>query len=62
MLDKEGFVISPEKYVLLPTQIIYFLGFFLNSMLMQVSLTSERALKLDMLVKIYWLLLPLVVR
>lgn len=51
-------VIHPEKPVLLRTYIITLLGF----VLMQVSLTSERALKLDMLVKIYWLLLPLVVR
>ena len=46
LLDKVGFVINPEKSVLLPTQIITFLGFVLNSVLMQVSLTPERALKL----------------
>ena len=46
LLDKVGFVIPPEKSVLLPTQIITFLGFVLNSILMQVSLTSERILKL----------------
>ena len=45
-LDKVGFVIHPEKSVLLPTQIITFLGFVLNSILMQVSLTPERAQKL----------------
>ena len=46
LLDKVGFVIHHEKSVLLPTQIITFLGFVLNSILMQVSLTPERALKL----------------
>lgn len=46
LLDKVGFVIHPEKSVLLPTQIITFLGFVLNSILMQVSLTPDRALKL----------------
>lgn len=46
LLDKVGFVIHPEKSVLLPTQIITFLGFVLNSILMQVSLTPERAKKL----------------
>ena len=47
LLDKVGFVIHPEKSVLLPTRIITFLGFVLNSVLMQVSLTPERALKLE---------------
>ena len=46
LLDKVGFVIHHEKSVLLPTLIITFLGFVLNSILMQVSLTPERALKL----------------
>ena len=46
LLDKVGFVIHPEKSVLLPTQIITFLGFVVNSILMQVSLISERVLKL----------------
>ena len=45
LLDKV-FVIQPEKSVLLPTQIITFWGFVVNSILMQVSLTSERVLKL----------------
>ena len=46
LLDKVGFIVHPEKSVLLPTQTIVFLGFVLNSILMQVSLTPERALKL----------------
>lgn len=46
LLDKVGFIIHPEKSVLLPTQTMTFLGFVLNSILMQVSLTPERALKL----------------
>ena len=46
LLDKVGFIIHPEKSVLLPTQTITFLGFVLNSTLMKVTLTPERALKL----------------
>jgi len=46
LLDKVEFVIHPEKSVLLPTQIITFVGFVLNSILMQVSLTPERTRKL----------------
>ena len=46
LLEKVGFLIPPEKSALLPTQIITFLGFVVNSILMQVSLTSERVLKL----------------
>ena len=46
LLDKVVFVIHPEKSVLLPTQIITFWGVCCNTILMQVSLTSERVLKL----------------
>ncbi|KAL9976889.1 hypothetical protein ACROYT_G014230 [Oculina patagonica] len=46
LLDKVVFIVHPEKSVLLPTQRITFLGFVLDSILMQVSLTPERALKL----------------
>ena len=46
LLDKVGFIVHPDKSVLLPTQTIVFLGFVINSILMQVSLTHERALKL----------------
>ena len=46
LLDKVGFTVHPEKSVLVPTQKITFLGFVLDSVLMQVSLTPERALKL----------------
>ena len=45
-VDSRGFIVHPEKSVLLPTQRITFLGFVLDSILMQVSLTPERALKL----------------
>ena len=45
LLDKVGFVIHHEKSVLPPTQIITFLGFVLNSIVMQVSLTPERVQK-----------------
>ena len=46
LFDKVGFVIHPENSVLLPTKTIVFLGFVLDSVLMQVSLTQERTLKL----------------
>ena len=46
LLDKVGFIIHPGKSVLLPTHTITFLGFVLNSTLMKVTLTPERALKL----------------
>ena len=46
LLDKLGFTIHPEKSVLTPTQKIVFLGFILDSVKMQVSLTPERAQKL----------------
>jgi len=41
LLDKVGFIIHPEKSVLLPTQTITFLGFVLNSTLMKVTLTQK---------------------
>ena len=39
---KSGFVVHPEKSVLVPTQIIEYLGFILNSIHMEVSLTERR--------------------
>ena len=44
--DEAGFVIHPEKSDLLPSQEKIFLGFVLNSRLMQVSLTPKRINKL----------------
>ena len=41
-----GFMIQPEKSVLVPTQIIEFLGFILNSKLMIVKLTDRKADKI----------------
>ena len=46
LLDKVGFIVHPEKSVLLPTQRMTLLGFVFDSILMQVSLTLERAFKL----------------
>ena len=46
LLDRLGFVIHPEKSILIPTQEITFLGFISNSANMTVKLTPERALKL----------------
>ena len=46
LLDRLGFVIHPEKSILIPTQEITFLGFIFNSANMTVKLTPDRALKL----------------
>ena len=46
---KAGFIVHPEKSVFKPTQIIEFLGFILNSILMITSLTSDKALHLKQL-------------
>ena len=46
LLDRLGFVIHPEKSILIPTQEITFLGLIFNSPNMTVKLTPERALKL----------------
>ena len=46
MFNKLGFVVHPDKSVLIPTQRIVFLGFILDSLKMWVSLTPERAQKL----------------
>ena len=50
VLDNLNFVTHPEKSVLLPTQVIVFLGFLLNSITMTVSLTPEKAEKLKLAV------------
>ena len=41
-----GFKIHPEKSVIIPTQILEFLGFILNSILMLVTLTNKKAVKI----------------
>ena len=41
-----GFKIHPEKSVVIPTQVLEFLGFTLNSILMTVSLTDKKADKI----------------
>ena len=46
LLDRLGFVIHPEKSILIPTQEITFSGLIFNSANMTVKLTPERALKL----------------
>ena len=45
-MDSLGFVVHPHKAVLIPTQVIVFLGFLLNSITMTVSLTPEKTKKL----------------
>ena len=46
LLDKLGFIVHPDRSILIPTQQIVFLGFILDSLKMCVSHTSERAQKL----------------
>ena len=41
-----GFKIHPEKSVIIPTQILEFLGFILNSILVSVTLTNKKAVKI----------------
>ena len=41
-----GFKIHPEKSVVIPTQVLEFLGFPLNSILMTVSLTDKKVDKI----------------
>ena len=41
-----GFKIHPEKSVIIPTQVLEFLGFILNSILMLVTLTNKKAVKI----------------
>ena len=54
LLDRLGFVIYPEKSILIPTQEITFLGFIFNSANMTVKLTPERALRLKTAVWKIW--------
>ncbi len=47
VLDNLGFTVHPTKSVLVPCQILVFLGFVLNSITMTVKLTDEKAHKLE---------------
>ena len=46
LLRSLGFVIHPEKSVLIPSQTLEFLGFILNSASMTVSLTEVKKIKI----------------
>ena len=46
---KLGFILHPEKSVLVPSQSLIFLGFRLDSEAMTVSLTQEKKAKLKLL-------------
>ena len=46
LFDSLGFIIHPEKSVFIPTQIITFLGFVLDSRIMTVCLTQQKQHKL----------------
>ena len=45
LFSKVGFITHPDKSVLIPTQKLVFLGFILDSLLMLVRLTPEKAIK-----------------
>ena len=45
MFNNLGLVVHPEKSVLVPTPQLVFLGFILDSILMRISLTPEKACK-----------------
>ncbi len=47
LFQKTGFIINQDKSVFVPTQIIVFLGMVLNSILMMVFLTDEKANKIQ---------------
>lgn len=51
LLDKLAFTVHPEKSVLYPTKLIQFLGFWINSAEMVVSLTCEKAEAIETLCK-----------
>ncbi len=44
LLDQLGFVIHPDKSILIPSQEIVTLGFLINSITMTMRLTKEKAL------------------
>lgn len=46
LMDGLGFTVHPEKSVMLPTQILTYLGFILDSIFMTVTLTPEKANKI----------------
>ena len=43
MFDKLGFTVHPNKSVFTPSQEIEFLGFVLNSVKMEVSISNQKA-------------------
>lgn len=47
MLDDLGFTVHPDKSCLVPTHVLTYLGFVLDSIKMTVSLTLEKASKID---------------
>ena len=42
LMSELGFIVHPKKSVIIPTQIICFLGFILNSILMRVTLPEDK--------------------
>ena len=50
MMTSRGFTLHPDKSVFIPTQVLIFLGFILNSINMSVSPTPEKILNLSTLV------------
>jgi hypothetical protein len=48
--QRAGFVVHPDKFVFLPTYIIIYLGFILNSLEMTIKLTSEKKQKIKTMI------------
>ena len=47
ILESLGFVINKQKFQLLPTQTIQYLGFLVDSREMKITLTEEKACSID---------------
>lgn len=46
LLDELGFTVHPDKSVLIPSHVLTYLGFIINSLLMNVTLSYEKAEKI----------------
>ena len=46
VMDKLGFTVHPDKSCFQPTQVLVYLGFVLNSLLMTVTLTEDKCQKI----------------
>jgi hypothetical protein len=54
LITELGFITHPEKSVLIPSQVLVFLGFILNSLTMTVSPTQQKGEKPLRFVLVCW--------